>query len=94
MSSSKASQNVIKNESTQPPTYSEEKKRKDKKTDASTGAKAAGIRALSSQLVAFYFRAPVKAFFRSRVEYVAIQNLVASWWLIKVSYMVRIKQSV
>jgi hypothetical protein len=46
------------------------KKKKDKKTDASTGAKAAGIRAISSQLVAFYFRAPIKAFFRSRVEYV------------------------
>jgi hypothetical protein len=49
---------------------SKRSRRKDKKQDASTGAKAAGIRAISSQLLAFYFRAPVKAFFRSRVEYV------------------------
>jgi hypothetical protein len=49
-------------------TESKQHKKKEKKTDASTGAKAAGIRAISSQFVAFYFRAPVKAFFRSRVE--------------------------
>jgi hypothetical protein len=44
--------------------------KKKKKGKAATGASAASIRAISSQVVAFYFRAPVKAFFRSRVEYV------------------------
>jgi hypothetical protein len=39
------------------------------RNNAATGASAAGIRALSAQLVAFYFRAPIKAFFRTRVEY-------------------------
>jgi hypothetical protein len=40
------------------------------RNDAATGASAAGVRALSAQMVAFYFRAPIKAFFRMRVEYV------------------------
>ena len=44
--------------------------RKDKTSNAATGASAAGVRAIGSQAVAFYFRAPVKAFFRTRVEYV------------------------
>ena len=39
------------------------------RNNAATGASAAGVRALSAQLVAFYFRAPIKAFFRTRVEY-------------------------
>ena len=39
------------------------------RTNAATGASAAGVRALSAQFVSFYFRAPVKAFFRTRVEY-------------------------
>lgn len=38
---------------------------------AATGASAASVRALTSQAVAFYFRAPVKAFFRTRVDYLA-----------------------
>ena len=42
--------------------------RKDETNNAATGASAAGIRAIGSQAVAFYFRAPVKAFFRTRVE--------------------------
>ena len=42
---------------------------KAKQNDAATGASAAGVRALGARLVAFYFRAPVKAFFRPRVEY-------------------------
>lgn len=46
--------------------------RQDSKGNAATGASAAGIRAVSSQLIAFYFRAPVKAFFRTRVEYVML----------------------
>ncbi|KAK3314250.1 mitochondrial carrier domain-containing protein [Apodospora peruviana] len=40
-------------------------------SNAATGASAAGVRALTSQAVAFYFRAPVKAFFRTRVDYLA-----------------------
>ena len=37
-------------------------------SNAATGASAAGIRALGSQMLAYYFRAPVKAFMRTRVE--------------------------
>lgn len=39
-----------------------------RKSHATTGASAAGVRAISVQLMAFYFRTPIKAFFRSRVE--------------------------
>ncbi|EEP78332.1 conserved hypothetical protein [Uncinocarpus reesii 1704] len=42
--------------------------RRNPRTNAATGASAAGVRAISAQAVAFYFRAPVKAFFRTRVE--------------------------
>lgn len=42
--------------------------RRNPRSNAATGASAAGVRALSAQLVAFYFRIPVKAFFRTRVE--------------------------
>lgn len=42
---------------------------KDSRSNAATGASAAGVRAFSAQAVAFYFRAPVKAFFRTRVDY-------------------------
>lgn len=45
------------------------------RNDAATGASAAGVRALSAQMVAFYFRAPIKAFFRMRVEYVVFVGL-------------------
>ena len=41
------------------------------RSNAATAASAAGVRALSAQVVAFYFRAPAKAFFRSRVDYLA-----------------------
>ncbi|KAI1622155.1 mitochondrial carrier domain-containing protein [Exophiala viscosa] len=44
---------------------------KDPKSNAATGASAAGARAFAAQAVAFYFRAPVKAFFRTRVDYLA-----------------------
>lgn len=48
----------------------DETARKDpRKNNAATGASAAGVRALTAQAVAFYFRAPVKAFFRTRVDY-------------------------
>lgn len=42
--------------------------RRKPRDDVATGASAAGVRALSAQMVAFYFRAPIKAFFRTRVE--------------------------
>ncbi|KAJ5743760.1 Mitochondrial substrate/solute carrier [Penicillium manginii] len=46
------------------------------RNDAATGASAAGVRALSAQFVAFYFRAPIKAFFRARVDYMALARAV------------------
>lgn len=42
--------------------------------NASTGVSAATMRALSARIFAFYFRAPVKAFFRARVEYVFVST--------------------
>ncbi|KAI5787093.1 mitochondrial carrier domain-containing protein [Geopyxis carbonaria] len=42
------------------------------KTNVLQGSSAAGARALGTQLVAFYFRAPVKAFFRTRVDYMQV----------------------
>ncbi|KAM0323481.1 hypothetical protein ACHAQA_008761 [Verticillium albo-atrum] len=44
---------------------------KNPRSNAATAASAAGVRALSAQAIAFYFRAPVKAFFRTRVDYLA-----------------------
>lgn len=49
-------------------TEPESASRKSPRTNAATGASAASVRAVSAQLVAFYFRAPIKAFFRTRVE--------------------------
>ncbi|KAJ5765554.1 Mitochondrial substrate/solute carrier [Penicillium odoratum] len=46
--------------------------RKKSRNDAATGASAAGVRAVSAQMVAFYFRAPIKAFFRTRVDVGAV----------------------
>ncbi|KAI0015002.1 mitochondrial carrier [Xylariomycetidae sp. FL0641] len=43
---------------------------------ATTAASAAGVRALTAQAVAFYFRAPAKAFFRTRVDYLAYARSV------------------
>ncbi|KPI42641.1 uncharacterized protein AB675_1905 [Cyphellophora attinorum] len=48
-----------------------ERPRKEPRNNAATGASAAGVRAFTAQAVAFYFRAPVKAFFRTRVDYLA-----------------------
>lgn len=42
--------------------------RRKPRANAATGASAAGVRALSAQALTFYFRAPAKAFFRTRVE--------------------------
>lgn len=44
---------------------------RDPRSNAATAATAAGARAFTAQAVAFYFRAPVKAFFRTRVDYMA-----------------------
>ncbi|ROV87200.1 hypothetical protein VSDG_09927 [Cytospora chrysosperma] len=44
---------------------------RDPRTNAATAATAAGVRAFTAQAIAFYFRAPVKAFFRTRVDYLA-----------------------
>jgi hypothetical protein len=73
--SSNGTSSTFKNDASQIELQSKGKKRKEKKQDASTGAKAAGTRAVVSQLVAFYFRAPIKAFFRSRVEYAYLIGL-------------------
>ncbi|PSR83553.1 mitochondrial carrier domain-containing protein [Coniella lustricola] len=40
-------------------------------TNAATAASAAGVRAFTAQAIAFYFRAPAKAFFRMRVDYLS-----------------------
>lgn len=49
---------------------------KNPRSNAATAASAAGVRALSAQAIAFYFRAPVKAFFRTRVDYLAYARSV------------------
>ncbi len=54
-----------------PPVY------KDTRSNAATGASAAGVRAFTAQAVAFYFRAPVKAFFRTRVDYLAFAKSIS-----------------
>lgn len=46
------------------------------RSNAATAASAASVRALSAQVVAFYFRAPAKAFFRTRVDYLAYARTV------------------
>ncbi|KKY20684.1 putative mitochondrial carrier [Phaeomoniella chlamydospora] len=51
--------------------------RKTPRSNAATGASAAGVRALSAQIVGFYFRAPVKAFFRTRVDYLAYAKAIS-----------------
>lgn len=63
-----------------PPIY------KDTRSNAATGASAAGVRTFTAQAVAFYFRAPVKAFFRTRVDYLAFAKAISpdaqtgGWW--------------
>jgi hypothetical protein len=46
------------------------------RSNAATAASAASVRALSAQVVAFYFRAPAKAFFRTRVDYLGYARVV------------------
>ncbi|KAL9069514.1 MAG: hypothetical protein Q9157_006122 [Trypethelium eluteriae] len=50
--------------------------RKKQKKHAATGASAAGMRAVMSQTIAFYFRAPAKAFFRTRIDYMAYAKAI------------------
>ena len=53
-----------------PPPYVSEGE-KVPQANAATAAYAASVRGVTAQAVAFYFRAPVKAFFRTRVDYLA-----------------------
>ncbi|GAB7356009.1 hypothetical protein MBLNU459_g6633t1 [Dothideomycetes sp. NU459] len=54
-----------------------EKVQKEKRqNDATTGASAAGMRAVTARLFAFWFRVPVKAFFRTRVDYLAFPRAI------------------
>jgi len=46
------------------------------KGNAATGVQAAGFRAVAARLVAFYFRAPVKAFFRGRIDYLGYARAI------------------
>lgn len=54
--------------------------------NAATGASAAGTRAVLSQFLAFYFRAPIKAFFRSRVDYLVRwpESISPAWRLTRI----------
>lgn len=45
-------------------------------SNVATGTSAAGMRAVSARMVAFYFRAPVKAFFRSRIDYMGYARAI------------------
>ncbi|KAG9545540.1 hypothetical protein KCU71_g15603, partial [Aureobasidium melanogenum] len=47
-----------------------------RQNDATTGASAAGMRALTARMFAFYFRVPVKAFFRTRIDYLAFPRAI------------------
>ena len=47
-----------------------------RRDNAATGASAASVRALTARLAAFYFRVPVKAFFRTRVDYMAFPRAI------------------
>jgi hypothetical protein len=42
-----------------------------------TGVQAAGMRAVAARMVAFYFRAPVKAFFRGRIDYMGYARAIS-----------------
>lgn len=60
--------NNVHNNPPQAPTSTTRQRRAQQQKNAATGASAAGVRAVASQMIAFYFRAPVKAFFPARVE--------------------------
>lgn len=52
-----------------PPSDSENAAGRKPPSNIVSGTSAASVRAIGVQLVTFYFRAPVKAFFRMRVDY-------------------------
>ncbi|WPH01626.1 Hypothetical protein R9X50_00447500 [Acrodontium crateriforme] len=52
------------------------KPRKKRQDNASTGASAATMRALTARIFAFYFRAPMKSFFRTRVDYMGYARAI------------------
>lgn len=54
--------------------------RRKKKDHASTGFSAAAMRALSARFLTFYFRAPVKAFFKPRIDYMVLPYPTPSFW--------------
>ncbi|KAK6514458.1 hypothetical protein TWF281_004658 [Arthrobotrys megalospora] len=54
----------------------EDPKKKSKSSNAVQGASAAGTRAVTMQLVSFYFRYPVKAFMRLRIDYMAVARAI------------------
>ncbi|KAK6498537.1 hypothetical protein TWF481_011125 [Arthrobotrys musiformis] len=54
----------------------EDPKKKSKGSNAVQGASAAGTRAITMQLVSFYFRYPVKAFMRLRIDYMAVARAI------------------
>jgi hypothetical protein len=66
------------------------KVKKKPKNNAATGASAAGVRAFTAQAVAFYFRAPVKAFFRTRVDYLAYARSLSQ----EQAYAVRLSKGI
>ena len=60
----------------QPDSLEQDVFRKNPKNNAATGASAAGMRAVTAQMIAFYFRAPAKAFFRTRIDYMAYAKAI------------------
>ncbi|KAK4966426.1 hypothetical protein LTR42_011589 [Elasticomyces elasticus] len=46
--------------------------KKQRKENASNGLGAAAVRGLSARVLAMWFRAPVRSFVRTRIEYVAV----------------------
>jgi len=47
-----------------------------RKNNASTAVSAAGARAITTQALGFYFRYPVKAFFRQRIDYLQVARAI------------------
>ncbi|KAI9845670.1 MAG: hypothetical protein M1837_004644 [Sclerophora amabilis] len=72
--SAKAEREIIRTSTTSP--TGEDGGRAANKSNVAPGASAAGIRAVSAQVVAFYFRAPAKAFFRTRIDYMILARAI------------------
>ncbi|KAF7190407.1 Solute carrier family 25 member 45, partial [Pseudocercospora fuligena] len=56
--------------------YHTAKKKGPKKEHAQTGFTAATSRAIMSRMLTFYFRAPIKAFFRPRIDYMGYARAI------------------